>query len=507
MVALGILLSRVLGFARNIILANRLGDSPAADAYEAAFIIPDFLNYLLAGGFLAITFVPILSRFQAKADSEGAKDAFNAVLAPVAVLIIGLTGAAFLSAETIVGWLFGSGDRMDGAQLGEVVRLTRLVLPAQICFVLGGLFTAVQYAHGRFVIPTLAPIIYNLGIIVGGLLGGSAGFPTASGFIVGAVVGAALGNLALQWWGATRIGFRVRPRLPDFRNPVFREYLILALPLMVGQSIVVIDESLGKVVVSAASDGSVFGLNLARRVNMVPVGVIAQAAGVASFPYLARLVAEDRTRDMHLLLGRTIRSVLFVSGAAVAVLLAVSQPVVRVAFQHGAFSENGTVLTAAALVGYSLSIPAWGLHQILARSFYALSRMWVPVIAGTAWTLPAIPGYFLGYRLFGVTGVALASSFVISGHALTMWIMWRRSYGNEGLEGLGASTVRLVLGTAVAGSAGWLVAWWITAGQVTDLGTAVVASLAGCLVVGIVYLATTLIAGSPEARALARLRR
>ena len=378
MVAVGILLSRILGFARNVVLANRLGDSPVADAYEAAFIVPDFLNYLLAGGFLAITFIPILSRYRVAGDHEGAQAAFNAVFRPVAVLVVVLTGVAIAAAGVIVEWLFGSGDRLDPAQLAEVTRLTRLVLPAQVFFVIGGLFMAVQYAHGRFVVPTLAPIIYNAGIIAGGLAGTWSGGGSASGFVLGAVGGGLVGNLALQWWGARRTGLRVTPGLPDFRHPAFREYLGLAVPLMIGQSIVVLDESIGKVVAAAASDGSIFSLNLARRVNMLPVGVIAQAAGVAAYPYLARLVAEGRRTEMLTSMGRTVRMVMFVGGAAVAGVIAVSQPAIRVAFQHGRFSEAGTVLTAAALVGYSLSIPAWGVHQIFGRSFYAHRQMWIP---------------------------------------------------------------------------------------------------------------------------------
>ena len=505
-VAVGILVSRILGFARNVVLANRLGDSPAADAYEAAFIIPDFLNYLLAGGFLAITFIPILSRYRARGDGAGARAAFNAVLGPVAVLIIALTVAAALAADLVVGWLFGSGDRLDAVQLAEVARLTRLVLPAQVFFVVGGLFTAVQYAHGRFLVPTLAPIIYNLGIIVGGLLGTSSGEASATGFIVGAVAGASIGNFALQWWGAARAGFRVRVRIPDFRHPAFREYLLLAFPLMVGQSIVVLDESIGKIVAAAASDGSIFSLNLARRVNMLPVGVIAQAAGVAAFPFLARLVAEGRGAEMRESMGRTIRTVLFASGGAVAAAVAVGLPAVRVAFQHGAFSEDGTVLVAAALVGYSLGIPAWGIHQLFARSFYAHRQMWAPVIAGTAWVLPAVPMYFLGYRVGGVPGIAVAASVTVTGHALTLWLLWRRLHGGEGLEGMVRAVGQAALGALVAGGAGWLVATAITGGRVPGMSTGVLATLAGGAVVAVVYLVTTYAAGSAEARSVVRRR-
>ena len=501
-VAIGILVSRVLGFARNVVLANRLGDTPAADAYEVAFIVPDFLNYLLAGGFLAITFIPILSRYRAANDAEGAMDAFNAVFRAVAVLVVVLTGLAIAGAGVIVEWLFGSGDRLDAAQLSEVTRLTRLVMPAQVFFVIGGLFMAVQYVHGRFIIPTLAPIIYNAGIILGGMAATWLGGTSATGFILGAVGGALVGNLGLQWWGARRTGLRITLGLPSVSHPAFREYLVLAIPLMIGQSIVVLDESLGKVVAAAATDGSIFGLNLARRVNMLPVGVIAQAAGVAAYPHLARLVAEGRRSEMRASMGRTIRMVIFVGGAAVAGVVAVSQPAIRVAFQHGRFSEEGTVLTAAALVGYSLSIPAWGIHQVFARSFYAHRQMWVPVIAGTVWTVPAIPLFLLGFRIGGVPGVALASSVVIVGHALTLWLLWRRLHTSEGLEGALRSLLHMVTGAAVAALLGWLAAGSITGGRIPDLGTGVAATVVGLSVVAVTYLATTWMVGSPEARSV-----
>ena len=505
-VAAGILLSRLLGFARNVVLANRLGDTPAADAYEAAFVIPDFLNYLLAGGFLAITFIPILSRYLAADDIEGARAAFDAVFRPVAVLIIILTAAATAGAEVIVELIFGSGGRLDADQLAEVTRLTRLVLPAQVFFVLGGLFMAVQYAHERFLIPVLAPIIYNAGIIAGGLVGTRSGEVSATGFVLGAVGGALVGNLALQWWGARRTGLRVTPGLPDFGHAEFREYLRLAIPLMIGQSVVVLDESIGKVVAAAAPDGSVFALNLARRVSMVPVGVIAQTAGVAAYPYLARLVAEGRRAEMLASMGRTARMVVFAGGAAVAGVVAVSLPAVRVAFQHGEFSEQGTVLTAAALVAYSLSIPAWGLHQVFGRAFYAHRQMWVPVGAGTGWTFLAIPMFLVGFQVGGVPGIAVASSLAITGHALTLGLLWRRLHTAEGLAGLMRTVLQVTGATGVAAVAGWLVANAVTGGLVPDLATGVVATLLGLGIAGVVYLITTWIVGSAEARLILRRR-
>ena len=502
-VAVGVLLSRILGFGRTVVLANFLGDSAIGDAYEDAFIIPDILNYLLAGGFLAITFIPILSDRIASGDKDAVNRAFNAVFRPVAVVIVALTIVGWIVMGPLIDLAFGS--RMDAVQLAEVIRLTRIILPAQIFFILGGLFTAVQYINGNFVIPTLAPIVYNLGIIGGGLIG-SVGTdePSATGFMIGALVGAFVGNFALQWWGARRTGLVITMGGLDFRHVDFRAYLVLAIPLMVGQSIVVLDESFGKWLAEAASDGAVFSLGVARRSNMLPIGVIAQAAGVAAYPYFARLVAEGRFAEMRDAMGKTVRSVIYLSGLAAAAAVAVALPAIRVAFQRGNFTEDGTVLAAAALVAYAVSIPAWGVHQIFARGLYAHRQMWVPATAGTLWTIVAIPLYLVGFDRYGVAGIAMASSAAITGYAITLALLWGRRHTFDGISGIVGTTARTAAGAVVAGIAGRLTSDAITGGVVPSFGTGVVSLIAGLAMTGVVYFGVTWILGSEDARRLVR---
>ena len=198
----GVLLSRILGQLREIIFAWLLGASPITDQYVAAFRIPDFLNYLLAGGFLSITFIPIFSRYLADEDENGGWEALRAILRPIAIGITVLVGVGWLIAPTVIDLIY---PEFTADQITTTVRLTRIVLPAQVFFVTGALFTAVQYAKGVFTIPTLAPIVYNIGIIAGGLIfAATTGEADPEGFIWGALVGAALGNFLLQWW--ERIG-------------------------------------------------------------------------------------------------------------------------------------------------------------------------------------------------------------------------------------------------------------------------------------------------------------
>src|SRR5690606_15127262 len=284
----GILLSRVLGFAREVALAGLLGRSIEADLYQHAFAIPDFLFFLMAGGYLTITFVPIISRHLAEGNPQEANRSFTAVLKVVGGAMLVVTAITFILARPIAEKVFAevSADHMD-----DLVRLIRIILPAQFFFVIGSLLMAVQYAHRRFVIPTLAPLIYNVGIIAGGLISWGMGTPSPDGFVWGALVGAVLGNFGLQIWGARRLGLQVVPQT-SLRHPAIPEYFALALPLMIGQSAVGLDEVFFRIFGQFAEVGNTAALGYARRINMVPIGVIAQAAGVASYPFLARLFAE-----------------------------------------------------------------------------------------------------------------------------------------------------------------------------------------------------------------------
>ena len=503
LVAGGVLVSRILGFARDVVLASRLGNSSVGDAYDAAFVLPDILNYLLAGGFLSITFIPIFTRYLAAGDEEGGWRAFGAVFRPLAILVVALTGALALAAGPIVDLAFGS--NMDQAQLDEIVRLTRLVLPAQIFFVLGALFTAVQYANQRFLIPTLAPIVYNLGIIIGGLIGG--GEPSATGFVVGAVVGAFVGNFALQFYGAYRLGLRFPKVKAGWSNPVFREYLTLAIPLMIGQSIVVLDESFARIFPAALEDGAIFAFNRARRLNMLPVGVIAQAAGVAAYPFFARLVAEGKPEQLAATMGKTLRLVLFGGGMATAVVMSTALPVVRVAFQRGEFSAEGTTLAAGALTLLALSIPAWAAHQIFARGFYANRQMWVPVAAGTVWSAAAIPLFLTGNELWGISGLALASSASITGYAITLALLWIRRHGSQGMDGVIVTAGRVIAAALGSAALGWLIARAVAGGATPTFPRAVAAIVIGAAVSGPAYLALARIFGTKEAAELMSARR
>ena len=501
-VSAGILLSRVLGMLRNVALAALLGNTAAGDAFQAAFVIPDVLFYLMAGGYLTVTFIPIITRHIVRGDAEEGHRAFAAVFRPVAVAMVLLTVVAMVFAESLTALVY---PRFDPSQAAEVTALTRIVLPAQIFFVLGSLWMAVQYAHKRFAIPAIAPVIYNLGIIAGGLISWAMGTTSAAGFAWGAVGGAFVGNFALQWYGARRAGLRWVKGVP-LRHPALREYLLLALPLMLGQSIAVLDEQFVRLFGQLTEAGGISALTYARRLNMLPIGVIAQTAGVAAYPYLARLVEEGKLQEMAATVARTIRYTIFVSAPAVAAILALSQPAVRVVYERGEFGPADTVLTATLLVFYGLSVPAWGAHQIYSRAFYAQRRMWTPVVIGTAGTVVAV-GLYWWLSRFAEPGFAMASTLAMVLYTVALGTAWHSRAGSEGVSAIAGALVRGAVGVAVSAPIAWLAVQWISGDELPGFWGSLGLVAIGAAIVMTVYLAVARLLRSPELHELRKRMR
>ena len=446
-----VFVSRVLGIVREWMVAYRLGSNALTDAYYAAFTLPDFLNYLIAGGALSITFIPVFSKYLAEKREEEGWKVFSTV-----ITILGLTLVAFL----LLGEFFAPqlveiispGFPADQKEL--VVSLTRLMLPAQICFYLGGILTAVQYAQGRFLIPALAPLIYNLGIILGGFL--LSPFMGIVGFSVGVLAGALVGNFGLQVWGAHRVGLRFTPRL-DWRHEGFRRFLRLTVPIMLGFSVVYVDEWLQRRFGSYLAAASITWLSYAKTLRGIPIALIGQAAGVASYPFMARLYAEGKREEMNRMLTGALRAVIFLI-VPLSVLMGIgSRPLVYLVFSSTRLTLTDIEATAAALVLFSVGTFAWAVQAILARGFYARKDTWTPMLVGSGVTLLSIPLYAWLAERYQHLGLALASSVGMITYAVILFAILARRIGNRAASGTVAFFARVAAMSAVLGLAGyWL---------------------------------------------------
>lgn len=430
-VSAGVLLSRLLGVVREQVIGALLGRTVETDLYVNAFTLPDYLYFLLAGGYLAITLVPILTEHHASGDDIGLNQSFTAVFRAVGIFAMLLLTAGLVFTRPLVEFVF---SQLDQPVLDRLVPLTRVAIGLQTFFLLGALFTAAQYAERRFTIPALGPLFYNGGIILGGVLAAVVADPTPMWFLVGGLIGAAIGSFGLQWWGAHRLGIRLVRGVPR-NHPATGRYLKLAIPLMVGQTVVALDEQWPRLFGQLAEEGTTAGLNFARRLNMLPVGVIAQAAGVASFPFMARLFSEKRLDEMRDTVTVSLRSAIAVGALATGLIIPIRETIVRVIYQWGEFSSADTDVVASFLLLFSLSIPFWVMHQITTRAFYAQRRMWLPVAIGTATTVVVVPLLFVLTDRYGGEGIAAGSTIGVVLYAIAITVAWLRE--GPGYEAVG----------------------------------------------------------------------
>lgn len=469
--AVSILLSRVLGFLRDAVIANQYGASAMTDAYYAAFTLPDLMNYFLAGGTLSITFIPLFSSYIARNDEEGGWRLFSTVATTMgcALIAVSIFGIAF--APTLVGWL--NPGFSDAEQMQMAVTMTRIVIPAQIAFYLGGLLQATLFVREVFWPSAIAPLIYNGSIILGGLLLDP--WFGIQGFSIGVVIGALLGPLALPLWAArktVRFRFRFAPRDADFRA-----FLWLTLPLMVGVSLVTVDEWLLKYFGSMHEQGAITWLNNSRKLMMVLFAVIGQAAGQAALPYLSRMFHEGKEREMGEMLAQSLQRVIFLSVISAAGLIAVAYPLVHLVFRHGEFSVADADGTAELLVFFSLGLMAWSAQTVMVRGFYARQDTVTPMIIGTVVAVGVLPIYYLLDHVFGLAGLAGATSIGITINVLVTAIVYRRRGRTLPLTpvvaGLGRGLVLAVGGGGVAWAVGKLLTPLLSAyglwGQIVGL--------------------------------------
>jgi len=475
-----VLLSRILGFFREWTVAHQIGSTGVTDAYYAAFTLPDFLNYLIAGASLSVTFIPVFSKYVAEQNEEEGWRVFSTV---VTVMGFGVTGLVILGeifAPHIARWIapgFGLAER------DRVIFLTRLMLPAQICFYEGSILSAVQYAKGRFVIPALAPLIYNTGIILGGVfLSSHIGI---TGFSVGVLAGALVGNLLLQIYGAYKAGARFSPNF-RVRHPGFILFLKLSIPIMLALSLSFADDWIIRWFGSYLQPASITWLSYGKTLMRVPLGLVGQAIGVASFPVLAQLYSEKKFDDLNRVLNSTFKGLILLLLPISALIIAQSLPLVHLVFAHTRLHASDLLATSQTLAYFSIGLFAWGAQYILARGFYATHDTITPAVVGTIMTALSIPLYWALVRREQHVGLALASSLGIIAYTIVLFILLNHRTRNHEQGSVLVFVAKVAAASVVVGYAcSWLVgrlerfiAWQRMLGALEVL---VLATAAGCV--------------------------
>jgi putative peptidoglycan lipid II flippase len=417
-----VMLSRVIGYIREAYIAYAFGAAGLTDAYVAAFTLPDWLNYIVAGGAASITFISIYTRFLAEKREADAQKTFSIVITVMTVVMIAGTIVTEIFTPQFVGWMFGPSPTHKGfspEQIDLCVHLTRILLPAQIFFYVGGVVSAVLLSHRLFLFPAFGPLLYNVFIILGGVIAGRHYGITSLAY--GALVGSVVGPFLASVIGAVRIGTGYRPSF-DITNPAFREWVKLSIPLMLGVSLVTADDWILRHY-AAGGIGDISHLNYAKRLFAVPIAVLGQATGQASLPFFARLFNEKRLQEFARTVNDSVYRVSAASLLATGWMMAAAFPLIDLVYRRGRFMMSDTQTTAIYFFWFSLSLALWSAQGLYARAFYAAGDTLTPMVAVTVITSASLPVYSLLFHRYGVVGLAFASDIGIGANLLALALL------------------------------------------------------------------------------------
>ncbi|UIJ37909.1 murein biosynthesis integral membrane protein MurJ [Desulfobaculum bizertense] len=414
------LLSRILGFVRDLIIAFALGAGPVADAFFVAFRLPNLMRRLFGEGSLTMAFVPVYSRVREEHGAE-ASHVMARSMHIWLVLVLGvLTLVAMYFARPLT-LAIAPGFAGEPRQLQLTVELVRICFPYTI-FICGvALCMGILNSEGHFLMPALAPCVLNI-VLISAALGAvwlklSVPHMLAYGVLVAgvlqwAVQQPALHSVGLRWFGHWSL-----------KNDGVRRTGRLMLPTVFGAAVYQINILLGTLLASLLPAGSISYLYYADRLVQFPLGVFGIAVSTAALPSLSRLAARKDMDGFKEALNASMRLTLFISIPAAAGLIGLAGPVVELLFQRGAFSTAAVDATSIALVGYAIGLPAFAMVRPLVSAFYALEDTKTPVIAATLSVVVYVIAGAGMMQYIGHLGLALATS--LSSWLNAAFLVWR----------------------------------------------------------------------------------
>ncbi len=463
------LASRVLGFAREILIANYLGAGVAAQAFYVAFSLPNMFRRFFAEGAFNMAFIPMFAKkLEGGDDPHGfARDALTAMLLVLSALtVLGIVAMPLLVTAMAAG--FRGDERFDLA-----VEYGRIAFPYIFFIALAALASGVLNATGRFVAAAAAPVLLNvvfiaamgIGAVTGRPLSDAmgAGIEQALGLRVGDALAASVpiagaAQLAMVWWAASRAGFRLVPRRPRLTSDL-RRLAIIAAPAALAGGVVQINLLVGRQVASWF-DGAVAWLTYADRLYQLPLGVVGIAIGVVLLPDLARRLRGGDTAGGRDAVNRAAEFALVLTVPSAVAFAVVPVPMVSVLFERGAFDAVDAAATSAALAVYALGLPAFVLQKVLQPLYFAREDTRRPfnyavasMIVNAVLAIGLVPWIGWLAAAIGTTGAAWAM----------VWLLMRgaRGMGDAARpdDRLRRRVPRIVLAAAVMGAVLWLVAW------------------------------------------------
>ncbi len=447
------LLSRVAGFARDIMIAAYLGAGPAAEAFLVAFLLPNMFRRFFAEGAFNMAFVPLFAKkVEAGEDPEGfARDAFNGL----ATILVGFSILGTLAMPWLV-WAMAAGFAGD-ERFGLAVLYGRIGFSYILFISLVALLSGVLNAFGRFTEASVVPVLMNLMFIAAMLMADAAGWDMGL-TLAWTVPVTGIAQLAFTWRAAARAGHAPRLGWPRL-TPDLRRLARIAVPAVLAGGVVQVNLLVGRQVASF-TEGAVAWLSYADRLYQLPLGVVGIAIGTVLLPDLSRRLGAGDAAGGRAAFNRATEIGLALTIPCAVALVVIARPLIAVLFERGAFGPADTAATALTLAVYGAGLPAFMLHKVLQPLFYAREDTRSP-FRFAVWAMAVNALIAVGLMpVLGFVAAALATS--VAGWTM-VWQLWRgaRAMGDAALPDarLKARLPLILVASGIMGLALWAGAW------------------------------------------------
>ncbi len=490
-----IMLSRVLGLAREVIFAALFGAGGWMDAFITAFRIPNLLRDLFAEGALSTAFVTVFSQ---RIATEGEASAWRlaskvATLTTIFMSLVSLLGVIF-SAQLI--HMIAPGFDAIAGKVALTIHLTQIMYPFILLVSLAALVMGMLNATNRFTAAALASSFFNIGSIVGGVAFGwwydpHFGQSALTGLALGTLLGGLL-QLVVQLPSLHQAGFRF---VPDFswRDPGVRKILLLMLPAVIAASAVQINVMVNNIFASLLGDGPISWLTFSFRLMQLPLGVFGVAVATVTLPVISRASALGDMDRFRTTLARAMRLALFLTLPAAVGLMVLAQPIIALIYQRGKFHDADTLHTAEALQFYAIGLVGYSCIKVLSPAFYAINRRWTPMMVSffSIGLNLLLNWLFIFHFKMGHCGLALSTAFAATVNFSLLYFFMQRVNGSLETAAMAGTAGKCLLASLPIAAVGWLTHPWLV-----SLGHSPVGMRAGALLTVITAAASLFLVSS-----------
>ena len=457
--------SRILGLVRDQVLAYFFGASDAMDAYRVGFRLPNLLRDLFAEGAMSAAFVPTFTRHVQESGKASAWRLANLVITALAVITGALVVLGILFADPLMNLLAGEYGDVPG-KFPLTVTLARIMLPTLTLIAMAAALMGMLNSLRHFFIPALSPAMFNVVTIAGAVifvpLAPRLGIEQPILIIAMTTLLGGVAQLALQWPTLRGEGFRLRPAL-DWSDPGLRRVLLLMGPGTIGLAATQVNLVVNTKLAAGEGTGAVTWLDLAFRLMYLPIGLFGVSIATAVLPALSRHVTASQTTAARDTVSNGISLMLMLNVPATVGLMVLGVPIVRVIFEHGQFTADDTLMTAAALQFYAIGLIGYSVVRIASPTFYTLGRNRTPVVVSVITVLlNAILNITL-VQVLGYRGLALGTSVAALFNAVALLVLLHKALDGLNERRLAGSFARILAASAAMGIAAWGADLWLEA--------------------------------------------